>query len=436
MNDRTPMDGFAGALLAVESFSDGHAVLHGPGGCRNYHTFLSSQCVPRSEPGDQERFAGKYFMGMPRLPCTFVDEDDYINGTEEKLVDCIPYVCGSDPDGFFVFVQSPGASLIGDRIGDLISEAGLSDRALAIEESLISQPFAPSYDHTLRSILSWKKPEKRRVRKGTVNIIGIPVTSNDWKDALKDLSDDLGSMGLEVVCALGAGCSLDDMNRSVEAEFNVVVQMEYCRRTAELYLESYGIPWICYEGGAPVGFDAYESWIHLIAETAKADPEPVLKRIKAAKRRAYDVISSSALAKRTEFHRFSCIADSSIALPLTMWLRSYLRMIPSAIVLEDGAFDPYAERLEEFLKEIGCAEALGKDIGPGTGYLFADGNYAALAEKTGRCVKGIDINRPSMHRVGFIPRPVFGVTGAMHILDEIFRRNGPRWRPRPPGKGS
>lgn len=421
--NRTALDGFAAALLAVESFTDGHAVLHGPGGCRNYNSFTSSQCFPRKERRDNERFYGKYFFGNRRLPCTYVDEYDYINGTKEKLMDSIPIICDSFPGEFCVFVQSPGVALIGDNITDCIAKAGYSNRAAAVNESLISQPFAPSYDHTVLTVLKWMHPARRKARKGTVNILGLPITANDWSVALEEFRGHLESMGLEVISAPGAGCSSEELRASVEAEFNVVIQREYCRHTADYYRDEYGIECIECDQGAPVGFDALESWIDRIAEATGADPEKPREKIMDAKRRAFRILSSTVYLKSPKYRRFSVVSESSVALPLTRWLFSYLFMMPAAAVCTKGSDQEYRGRLSGFLEGIDCPDAMDRDPdGAETSYLFADGQYAALAEATGLCDKGIDIGLPSLLRVNFLSRPIFGIHGAMYLLDEIFRR--------------
>ena len=131
MNRIVP-DGFAGALMAVESFSDGRAVLHGPGGCRNYHNFMASRYYPRANTENPDRYAKRFFFGQSRLPCTYVDERDYIYGSHEKIEESLPVIC-SDDDSFLVFIRSPGAALIGDNITDIIDRLGYSDRAMAVE---------------------------------------------------------------------------------------------------------------------------------------------------------------------------------------------------------------------------------------------------------------------------------------------------------------
>ena len=413
------MDGFTGALMAVESFSDGRAVLHGPGGCRNYHTFMMSVCYPRANPTDFKEYSRPYFFGQPRLPCTYVDEDNYINGSEKKLEDCIPQICGVDDD-FDVFINSPGAALIGDNVTDAIERSGFKNKAMAVEESLISQPFSSGYDHTVRSIIEWRAPKRKATIPKSVNILGIPVSSVDWQDAIAELESMLRDMGITVISSPGAGCSTAKLEESVAAEYNVCVSSEYCTRTAEFYDREYGIPTIFSEAGAPVGFDAIESWARSIGNTMGADTSKADERVRIAKERVFRRIKGSLHSKRVKCSRFTIMTDSSVTLPLMKWLYEYLCMLPVSISVDPGEDSRIVSSIIEFLDDAGLREAWHSDPAQKVDFMFTDGQTAESQMMVGNCRRGIGIAMPDLYRVNFIPRPVYGINGAMYILDEIF----------------
>ena len=79
--NRSRPDGFYGSMLASESLTDGMTILHGPGGCRGYAASLSSRYVPR----EFKTVEGDFFFHRSRVPCTFVDRDDYIYGASKKV---------------------------------------------------------------------------------------------------------------------------------------------------------------------------------------------------------------------------------------------------------------------------------------------------------------------------------------------------------------
>lgn len=418
--NRICMDGFTGALLAVESFSDGCAVLHGPGGCRNYHSFLSSLCYPRANPGDFKKYSQQYFFGQSRIPCTFLDEDNYINGSKKKLEECIPLICNIN-NYFDVFIESPGAALIGDNITDAIERSGFKTMAMAIEESLISQPFSTSYDHTIKSILEWKSLPKKDTIPNTVNILGLPISSNDWEDALVDLKQMLNIMGIEVISSPGAGCSSAELEKSTTAQFNVCVSPEYCTRTATFYEKEYGISTIFSDMGAPVGFDATEYWARNIAEAMDADTTMMIKHVHKYKERAFKRISGSIYSQRAKCCRFTIMTDSSIMYPLTKWLYSYLCMVPISLSADPGEDKKIINSTIKFLEDIGLKDVWYTD--PATNmvdFMFTDGHTAETQMMMGNCKKGVDIALPNLSRANFIPRPIYGLNGSMYILDEVF----------------
>ena len=102
------MDGFWGALMAAESIRGCSAVLHGPGGCRMTVSGVSVQSIVR--PFSIEE--GPFYFTEPRIPATYLDDEDYINGADYKLSDLLSTV---DAEAVLV-VQSPGTSLIGDDL--------------------------------------------------------------------------------------------------------------------------------------------------------------------------------------------------------------------------------------------------------------------------------------------------------------------------------
>ena len=414
------MDGFTGALMAVESFDGTVTVLHGPGGCRNYHTFISSQCYSRRSPENFKKYSQKYFYWNSRMPCTYMDENDYINGAEPKIEEILPIVKEVD-GGVAVFIQSPGASLIGDNISDVIERLGYSGTALAIEESLISQPFSSSYDHTVRSIIEWKRPKKAELRKGAVNILGLPITTKAWADSLEELKYMLGLCGIEVITSPGAGCSVNEIDSSAEAEYNVMVCPEYGTRTAEYYENKLGIKCIRSEAGAPVGFNASEEWIKNVCATMGKDPSRALEYIGKQRLRAFNTIDNLVYNQRTKGTRFAVMADSSVLLPLTKWLYSYLSMVPVFLEAEPGEDPGCMRSLDVFLDQKGLRGSVGKDITKAEPYfVLADGHMSETMRLMGICKAGVDLSAPDLSHFSFIPKPVMGALGSMYILDEIF----------------
>ena len=246
---RTLPDGFVGAVMAVESISDAVAFLHGPGGCRVRFMVYSGAVFPRVRLEDNDSYFIPYFCGYPRVPATYLDEYDYINGAYYKLEEGLPIVDSKDP-GLIVVINSPGAALIGGNHERAIKEAGLEDRAIFMDESLVSTPMTQGYDHTLVEIMKHLDPIKERTDKDTVNLIGMTVMDKDFRAAIDEMTENLEAMGLKVRCVPGAGADLEGLRDSVNSEYCVVVCPEACQDLSEYY-RSMGLKIIRSDAGAP-----------------------------------------------------------------------------------------------------------------------------------------------------------------------------------------
>lgn len=414
-------DGLTGCLLAVESIKDARAILNGPGGCRNYHSFLSELHYPRTDSGGITEFMEPYFMGQPRLPCTYLDEDDYIRGSIEKIERILPVV-ERKGDRLTVVINSPGAALIGDDIDGAIDRAGFADKMLTLEEPTFSTPASTAYDSTIRTIMNWLDPARTDRIPNSVNILGMSITNKDWRHGVFELQGLLEKMGLTVLSVPGAACTVEGLRRSVRASYNVIVSPEYGISTAQRYEEKYGIPMVMSEEGAPVGFGATERWLRTIGEVTGTDAGEAIASMK-----HYREVAARFL---TEFQRHSTLpkgvtfavkADSSVALPLTKWLLEYLGMVPVSVRLNPGGDPTMADSLRSFLEQQGFGEAWDRGLQESRpDIVLADGHTARLMKGMRYCRVGVDISLPSLDRFNFIPRTIFGTQGAMYLLDEII----------------
>lgn len=421
---RTLPDGFVGAVMAVESISDALALLHGPGGCRVRFMVYSSAVFPRMRLEEHDDYFIPYFYGYPRVPATYLDEYDFINGAYYKLEEGLPIIDSKKP-GLVVIINSPGAGLIGDNHEKAIKEAGMADRAIWMDEALVSMPMTQGYDHTLREIMEHLNPVKGYTAKDTVNLLGMTVLDKDWEAAVEELTENLESMGLTVRCVPGAGADLEALRDSVNSEYCVVVCPEACQTLCDYY-SSRGLKIIRSDAGAPVGFDAVEAWYRNIAEATGKDATIPLSKVNRARDKIYQrFVGMKYNALRIKGQTFSAAGVSSVIRPLTEWLYNYLAMAPIAVDPDPGYDEEEVARLKEFLESIDYADSFGKELKEGSDVVLSEGIMALTMRLNGSCNIGIPIGHSSMGLDDVIPRPIFGVQGAMYILDEML--HGVRW---------
>jgi nitrogenase molybdenum-iron protein alpha/beta subunit len=414
-------DGLTGTIMAVEGISDGWTLLNGPLGCKYYHGHIADRQFPRPGSMDPMTFCDRFFFGQPRVPCTFLEETDYIGGPSLKLREVLPSL-GQKVVGPIVVVNSPGASLIGEDIEGLVSEMGLSDRCMVVEAPGFSRPACDCYDEAMVAILRWMAPRRSRPLERSVNILGASLLQRHWQGSIDELSRLLAPMGVAIHAAVGAGCSSERLRESPSASANVALCREYCGRQADWYLDEFGVRTISCRGGAPVGFDSSEELVIQVASELGLDPAPSLSSIDQARAKAYREISRfNTLTGLPKGSSFSVVADSSIALPLTRWMYGYLGMVPTAIELLAGGDAEYTSLLQEFLCDIGMPEVMDLPVRKEpSDFVFADGLTISIMKRGDLCRKGIEIALPAGQRVDLVPRTLFGVSGSLQIIEDVL----------------
>ncbi|MBO4797997.1 MAG: hypothetical protein J5494_04400 [Candidatus Methanomethylophilaceae archaeon] len=409
------MDGFIGSGVAAESVLDAVTILHGPGGCRIHLSRLSGRYLKR----EFEIREGDYFFRFERVPCTFVDRDDYIYGASEKIASVLK-ILESENTGFATILQSPGASLIGDKLRDEVLRQGLDYKTAVMETSFMSESFSAGFDSTLAK-MAGKIVKPCAKRKNTVNIIGLPFTARGYYELLRELRYVLKRMGIEVVAAIGCGCTLDEFRRSSSAEFNIAIMPEYCPRLSDFFSEEYGIPTIRSEAGAPIGYYAMKSFVKAVAGSMDIDAGPVLDYLDEDRRMVDIAIGSSMnVGELLNYKTFSIEGESSVIYPLADFMIRFMKMVPESISITEA--DPYfEEKVREMLAKIGRTSALSEEFGKSyTNILFGAGSYVRLLQEQKRCGIGIDISLPSKDMIDIAPKSVMGLQGLHKMLDDIL----------------
>ncbi|MBN1431371.1 MAG: hypothetical protein JW931_01200 [Methanomicrobiaceae archaeon] len=414
-------DAFFGTLLAIEGISDASAVMNGPNGCRGNPAYFSDRHFPRDNSLNRRSFEELFYFGQSRIPCTYLDSDDYIHGSTDKLREILPLIAEKG-DAFMAIVNSPGASLIGDDLNRFLKEAGLEDKCMAFEEADYSGPLPAGFDETIVTILKWLRLNQLPKSRDRVNLLGFSIYQKYWKGNIAELTRLCELMGLSVVSAPGAGSDTATIRESATASYNIIIYPEYAGKTAEWYESELGIATVDPSGGAPVGFDATESWIREVAEATSRDPTPALDDIRRKRTDAYHQISR--YFNESGYPRgatFGIKADSSFALPLVKWLYEYLGMLPVSVGFMPGEDDENVRKLTGFLESAELIEALSTDPEEVMqDFCFSDGISGEHLELTGRCRHPVDIFNRISGEIEFTQKAFLGGEGALHILERIF----------------
>lgn len=416
-------DGFIGTLLAIEGISDAGVILNGPTGCRGYPAIFSNRHYPRKNARKSHDFEERFFFGLSRMPCTFLDADDYIHGSTEKLREVLPLIAEKEYT-FLAIVNSPGASLIGDDLKRFIADARLSDRCMACEGAAYSRPFSEGFDEAVVSSLQWLRLNHLSKVKTRVNLLGFSMIQKYWQGDISEIVRTCELMGLSVVAVPGAGSPVAELRESTSASCNLVVYPEYCRKTAEFYQHAFGIPAVYSPGGVPIGFDPTETWIRTVAEATGADPKHALEDLRKKRMQAYHQLarcSDEDCYKKSA--RFSIRGDTSLVLSLTTWLYEYLGMHPVSLSFLDGKDPEIEKQVSDYIirNHLPQTSTITDPYETSSDLFFGDiltGRDLMLSGLTGNV---IELYNRTSEGPEFIKKTHLGAEGTLWMLEMIFR---------------
>ena len=417
--DLTP-DGFTGAIMAVEGIRDAAVLLNGPTGCKFYHAAMSDGQLPRQASMDPLQFAEEFYFGQPRVPATYLDNQDYVFGATEKLEKILPAVAAKG-HRLIAVVNSPGAALIGDDLERFIATAGLPVPCLALESAGFSDRFSQGFQEAVVRVLQRLAPPRLPVRRGQVNLVGLSVFHRHWAGDVAELTRLLGLCGITVNTVLCAGCTVAELERVAAAEANLVVHDEFTGRLGPFLTSHSGTLSVGSIQGAPMGFRQTQHWIETACEALNVDATPALEAIDRDRQRAYEILSRfNSLTGLPRGATFALITDGSIALPMTRWLYEYLGMVPVSVIVQERTPD-CAAALTRFLTAIDCQSALNADLSTvQPDLVFGGEGVIGRFRARGIPIGGIDIALPGSAAIEIIDRCQLGATGSLWLLERIL----------------
>ncbi|MDR2491988.1 MAG: hypothetical protein LBD25_00780 [Coriobacteriales bacterium] len=419
-------DSLTGAIFAFEGVADAAVVLNGPTGCKFFHSAVSDAQFPRSADYDPLSYADRCYFGQPRVPSTYLDGDDYVFGSAQKLDETLRVVA-SKGFSLIAVVNSPGAALIGDDLERLLAGALDDVLHLAIENTGSSGAYGDGFQLAVNSMLDTLALPEVPKTPCSVNLLGLNLSQKHYEHNYATLRELLMLCGIEVISALGAGDGLKTVCRAREAELNVVVCPETGLLTARKLAVEWGTPWLCVEEGQPIGFEATESFVQHVCAALGADPSAAALQMEKARACAYLHLArfSSRLGLPKGAY-YSLRATPSMAYPFVRWLSGYLGMVPQAIELLPGEDSGHGDALRRYLEAICSEGALGRRIVSTPSQLvLADGDTIAACRMEGHATCGIEIGFPSLSYLDITRKQLYGPEGALWLLEQIV--NGLRY---------
>ncbi|MDR2699833.1 MAG: nitrogenase component 1 [Nitrososphaerota archaeon] len=331
-------DSLTGAIAAFEGIQEACTILNGPIGCKFYTAYMASMLVSRHKTGETDFFEEFYF-GQPRIPCTYIDEQDFVYGSELKVAQALKYVELKKP-GLIGVINHSGISIIGDNLTQIIHDANIKTPAVAIDSAGFTGTYAAGFQNAVIKILGCVINNKNGQKMPrTVNIIGSTIFHYNWENDIAEIKRTLDLLGVKTISAICTFESMSNMQKVGQAELNLVLNEEYGNKIATYLEKEYGIPYICLNLQAPYGLSASEKWFSAVADFFGLSSKVITVeygRVRQKCRNALLSVSSSANDLRGT--PFAIFGDSSQVYALMTFFYEYLGLLPVVLgVKEVGA---------------------------------------------------------------------------------------------------
>lgn len=417
-------DALSGAIFALEGVKHATVLLNGPTGCKFYHSAIADSQLIRQDDFDPLSHPETWYFGQPQVPCTYLDNGDYVYGSADKLTEALRFHRDHVRSDLICVVNSPGASLIGDDLQGIVRQVMGDAPVVALETTGFSSDVCHGHEKASIALMeTLLKDVEPYCGCGdlTVNLLGLSLFQRNLPGDVAELRRLLGLMGVRVNCALAADCTVDEVRALPRAALNVVVRPEYGLGQAAWLKERFGMPsYVCRD--AVIGFAATERLVRDLAQRLSADAAPALADIERARATAYAHISRlNSITGKPQGVPFSAEGDWSELLGYLEFLVDYLGMLPVCLAPTNPGADACAPDVRRRLGELGLARVLEEDVldAPAS-VVLASGNTLAQLKVLGREVVGIETALPTLGYINVIPKTFTGVRGALQLLELVL----------------
>ena len=252
-----------GAMRIATSMRGVHYVLHAPQG-DTYADLLFTMIERR--------------RGRPPVTYTTFEARD-LGGDTAHLFKraCAEAVERFRPEALLVGASCT-AELLQDDPGGLAKTMDLDVPVVPLELPSYSKKenwgAAETFYRLVRVFAGPKRDERELVFDGpSCNILGPTSLGFRSRDDVTEIVSLIESLGIAVNVVAPLDASPSDLARIPDADFNVVLNPEIARATADWLAREHGMAKV---ETVPIGINATEAFVREIAELAGADPEPAL----------------------------------------------------------------------------------------------------------------------------------------------------------------
>jgi light-independent protochlorophyllide reductase B subunit len=334
-----------GAIAAFEGIKEAATLLNGPIGCKLYVSYMANLLTPRFSPIESNQFSNFYF-GQRRVPCTYVDQQDLVYGTEQKVVEALKLIDSKNPLLIGV-VNHSGTALIGDDLNRFIKTANVKAKTVTIESTGFTGTFAYGFQNAVIKILdSLLKKNQEKIPK-SVNIIGYTMFHYNWENDVVEIKRMLNILGVKILSVICVDESLINLEKASQAELNLVVNEEYGNAIAAYLEKEFGIPFLDLK--APYGLTVSEQWFTAVADFFKIPKDAITSESKRVRMKCYPaILRATSLNNNLRGLPFGIFGDSSQVAAVVPFVYEYLGIYPVVIGVKEVGSKSFAS-LQSYL---------------------------------------------------------------------------------------
>lgn len=441
----TTADYITGAVSACEGIKGSIVLINGPHGCKTYYGFGTGQSVVNGQAllglggdlrlrnaMDDRLIRSQFFTGSPLIPATNLRYEDFIFGTSEQLCRALNDILAERKYSLISVIQAPGTSLLSEALEAEIR--AISERSdvpyVYIDVPGLSEDMFKGYDETALTVIKrFVHPDRRSAeehgdishRRASVNIFGLYSRGIHVDGDLAELARLLGLCEIDINCACGAYCTLDDIRRIPEADANIFLAPERTRQTKAYLEEAFDIPSFDL-GCIPVGPDLTESFIRGISKLLNTDCSAAVRDIEETRATVFYHLARNLGARGFDkAFKYAAEGEPSLLYALIDYLTGYLGIAPEAIHPLYDQSRSGTSRIRTILEDIGFEEALSADITKVRDIvLFANANTIAQVLSYSGNVYGVETAYPTSGYINVVPKTFIGCRGALYILEQVL----------------
>ncbi|MDD4591087.1 MAG: nitrogenase component 1 [Parabacteroides sp.] len=215
----------------------------------------------------------RWFGNKRPIYCSALREIDAILGDDEKFIRKVVTACESMKPEFIAVLGSPVPTIIGSDMNGIAQEIEGKTGVPTFGFSTTGfRYYNRGVAEAMVKFVQYYGGEKRQQKPSGVNILGLTVLDFSDNSNAADIRNLFEENGFEVICSFMMGCSLMDIQRSTQAEVNIVVSQSGMA-LANFMEKEWGIPYVAV---TPLGNAGSEAVVRAVRQAREDRKSRVL----------------------------------------------------------------------------------------------------------------------------------------------------------------